>query len=252
MIAGYRDDIFAFVSGAAERLSDREGFPWRSAVHALTCVDDVVALAAISRWADDGTAKSDGTLEQFLLTALRRGIIGPETSASLAMLIGGSDADLRRELASQAIAEPQKYKEVLEQLAKETLLFSPQGARLPLGQEIVDWIPTHARPGGPWLAHLGETIAFLRHTTDHRLEEALTIRPNKTIKLANDKDLLKEFQFDPQGDHSQHRMLPFSAGSESSGLQHHDRDLLRRMRDGSSGLRDRIPFLNALAGVPEG
>lgn len=62
-------DIFAFVSGAAERL-DYEHFPWKSAVHALTCVDDAVALAAICRWADDGTVKLDETFDRYLLTAL--------------------------------------------------------------------------------------------------------------------------------------------------------------------------------------
>lgn len=247
-------DIFAFVSGAAERLSDREGFPWGSAVHALTCVDDATTLSAICRWADDGTIMLDNTLDRFLLTALQRGIISPETSTSLAVLIGGSDGNLRKELVSRAAAEPQKYKKVIEELAKETLLLSPQDARLPLGQEIVDLISQNDCPGGEWLAQLRDTIVFLRHTTDNQSEEATTIRPDKAPRLAKKNDLPKEFEFDPQGRSfiTPESISEVLQAAETSGLRHHDRELLKRMRDASSSPRERVPFLNALAGVPEG
>ena len=154
---------YTFVSGAAERLSDRDGFPWGSAVHALTCVDDETALSAICRWADDGTVRLDDTLDPFLLTALQRGIISLEASTSLALLIGGSGSDLRKEIVSRATKDTPKYKNVIEELAKETLLLSPQHGRLPLGQEIVDRISSRMTfQEGPWLAHLRDTIAFLK------------------------------------------------------------------------------------------
>jgi hypothetical protein len=246
------DDIFAFVSGAAERLSDYDGFPWRSAVHALTCVDDATALSAISRWADDGTVRLDDTLDQFLLTALQRGIISPEASTSLAVLIGGSDGDLQKELVSRAAVEPQKYKEVIEELARETLLLSPQHSLLPLGQEIIDRISQNDFPGGPWIAQLRDTIAFLRHSTD-KPEKATTVSRGKAPRRVNDNGLPEAFEFDPQGRSftTPESIAEVLQAAETSGLPHHDRDLLKKMRDVSSSPRDRVPFLNALVGVPE-
>lgn len=245
-------DIFAFVSGAAERLSDREGFPWRSAVHALTCVADATALAAIARWADDGTVSLYGTFDRFLLTALRRDIISPEASTSLAMLTGGSDGDLRKELVSRAAAEPQRYKAIIEELAKETLILSPQHGRLPLGQEIVDRIADNDCPEAPWLAQLRDTIAFLRHATD-KPEKATTGSRDREPRRGNDNSLPKEFEFDPQGRSftTPESIAEVLEAAELSGLPHHARNLLKKMRDVSSSPRDRIPFLNALAEIPE-
>ncbi|MFH1754907.1 MAG: hypothetical protein ABIA59_04315, partial [Candidatus Latescibacterota bacterium] len=246
-------DIFAFVSGVAERLSDRDGFPWGSAVHALTCVDDTTALTAICRWADDGTVKLDNTLGRFLLTALQRGVIGPEASTSLAILIGGSDGDLRKELVSRAAAEPQKYKEVIEELAKEILLLSPQDTRLPLGEEIVDQISQNDCPEGEWLAYLRNTVAFLRHVAYNKPEEEKTIHMDKAPQRANDNDYPKEFEFDPQGrSFTTHESIAeVLQAAKTSSLPHDNCDLIRRMRDASSSPRDRVQFLNAFAGVPE-
>ena len=247
------DDIFVFVSGAAERLSDRDGFPWRSAVHALTCVDDVTALASISRWADDGTVSLGRTLARFLLTSLQRDIISPEASTSLAILAGGSDGDLRKELVSRAAGEPQKYKGIIEELAKETLLLSPQHERLLLGQEIVDRISQNNCLGGPWLAQLRDTIAFLRQETFSEPEKGTETIPNKMPWLTNGNNFPKEFKFDTQRRSftTPESITEILQEAETSGLRHHDRDLLKKMRDASSSLKDRIPFLNALAGVPQ-
>jgi len=247
-------DIFAFVSGAAERLSDRDGFPWRAAVHALTYVDDIAALSAICRWADDGTIGLDDTLDRFLLTALQQDIIGIEASTSLAMLIEGAlGSDLRKALVSRALAEPEKYKEVIEELAKDTLLLSPQDARLTLGQEIADLISLDAFQGGPWLKSLRDTIVFLKQRKDNKPEETTLILPGEELLLPIDSDLPKEFEFDPQGRAftTPASMVEILQAAKASGLRHHVRDLLGRMRDVSFNPRDRIPFLNALAGVPE-
>lgn len=248
-------DILAFISGVAERLSGHDGFPWRLAVHALTCVDEATALAAISRWADDGTVGLDDTLDQFLMTALQRGIISPEVSTSLALLIGGSGGDLQKELVSRATAEPQKFKEVVEELAREILLLSPQDARLILGQEIVDRISQDGCPEGEWLSHLRETIAFLRYTpdTDNKSEEATMIRPDKVLRLTNDNSIPKEFEIDPQGRlfATPESIAEVLEAAEKSNLRYNDRNLVQRMRDASSSPKDRTPFLNALARVPE-
>jgi len=245
-------DIFAFVSGAAERLSDHDGFPWRSAVHALTFVDDATALSAISRWADDGTVRLDDTLDQFLLTGLQQGIISPEASTSLALLIGRSDGDLQKQLVALAAAEPQKYKEIIEELARETLLLSPQYRRLRLGQEIVDRIyPDYS--GGPWFKHLRDTLAFLIHFIEDESDKTATVSQDNMPRLTKDNNLPKKFEFDPQGRSftTPESITEVLQAAKKSGLQHDDRELLRRIRDVSSSPRDRVPFLNALAGVPK-
>jgi hypothetical protein len=246
-------DILAFVSGAAERLSDHERFPWNSAVHALVCLDSATALATICRWADDGTVRLDNTFDRFLLTALQRGIISPEVAASLALVIEGSHGDLRKELVSRAVAEPQKHKEIIEELAQETLLLSPQDARLQLGQEIVDRISLNDCPDGEWLTHLRNTVGFLRHVKENKPEEATTIRPEKVPRPLGDSDLPREFEFDPQGQSftTAESIAQVLKAADTSGLRHDDRDLLRKMSAASSSPREKVPFLNALADVPK-
>ncbi len=246
-------DIFSFVTGAADRLSIRDEFPWGSAVHALTCVDDKFALASISRWADDGTVSLGRTLNRFLLTALQRDAISPEASTSLALVVGGSDGDLRKNLVSLVAANPQQYKEIIEELAKESLLLSPQHEMLLLGEEIVDRISQEICPGGPWLWQLRNTIAFLRKEKVNEPDKITENSPNKIPQLDNDNNLPKEFEFDPLGRTftTPESITDFLQKAEASGLRYHDRNLLREMRDASSSPKDRIPFLNALAGVPE-
>ncbi|MCX5829683.1 MAG: hypothetical protein NTV58_17065 [Deltaproteobacteria bacterium] len=247
-------EMNAFVSGAAMRLADHEGFPWKSATRALTCVDDTTALAAISRWADEGTVSLYHTLDRFLLTALQRDIIGPEVATSLAVLIEGSDGELRKELIARAAAAPEKYKEIIEELAKETLLFSPQDARLSSGQEIVDRISPRGCLEGSWLARLRDTVAFLRQITDNKPEEAATIGADNAPRLAKDNDFPKEFELNTEGRSftTAESIAEVLETAKKSGLIHNDRYLLGKMRDVSSGPRDRVPFLNALVEIPKG
>lgn len=248
-------DIFMFVTGAAERLSDRDGFPWKAAVHSLTCVDDVTALAAICRWADDGAVSLDNTLGRFLLTGLQRSCISPEVSTSLAALVGGTEDDLRKELVSRAEVEPQKYKAIIEELAKEILLFSPQHERLLLGKEIVDRVPKIEAEEGAWLANLRDTVVFLRNIADDKPEkEILTHESNNAPRWAGDNDLPKAFEFDPQGRSfiTPEAIAEVLEAAKSSGLRHDDCELLRMMRDASSSPKNRVSFLNAFVSVPEG
>lgn len=247
-------DIFAFVSGAAKRLSDRDGFPWKSATHALTCVDDTTALAAICRWADEGTVSLYDTLDRFLLTALERDIIAPEVATSLAVVIGGTDGDLRRELMNRAAANPRECTGIIEELAKETLLFLPQDARLSSGQEIVDRISIQDCPGGSWLAHLRDTVSFLKQIDESKLEAAKAVDIDKKMpRPTQDNNPPKVFEFDPQGRSftTPEAIAEVLEAAKLSDLPHNDHDILMKMRDASSNLRDRVPFLQALANIPK-
>lgn len=248
-------NIFTFVSGAAERLSDRDGFPWKSAVHGLVCADDIAALAAICRWADDGIVGLDNTLGQFLLTGLQRSCISPEVATSLAALIGGTEGDLRKELASPADVQPQSSTAIIDELAKETLLLSPQHERLLLGQEIVGQISKTESQEGPWLISLRDTVDFLKHLPDNIPEEVPTHHADNNMpRWAGDDVLPKAFEFDPHGKSfvTSESIAEVLEAAKSSGLRHDDRKLLRMMREASSNIRTRASFLNALASVPVG
>ena len=245
-------DIFTFVSGAAERLSGYDHFPWQSAVNALTCVNDTVALAAICRWADDGTVALDQTLDNYLLTALQRGIISLEVASSLTLLVGGSGEKLWKELVSRATEEPLYNKEVIEGLAKETLLLTPQQSRLKLGQEIISRIPDGSMLDGEWFTHLKRTIEFLKHVNIPTAEESVSEYSSPT-PFVDDYHPPPAFEFNPQGKvfTTPESIAEVLQVAKASGLRHDDRELLRSMKEAASNLRDRIPFLNALAKIPD-
>ncbi|MBI2353660.1 MAG: hypothetical protein HYV06_01300 [Deltaproteobacteria bacterium] len=245
-------NIFTFISGVAERLSGYDHFPWRSAVHALTCVNNRAALAAICRWADDGTVSLHETLNQYLLTALKRDNISLEVASSLALLIGGSGGTLWQELVCRAIEKPLFYKDVIEGLAKETLLLTSQESRLKFGKDIVERIPEESISAGKWIEHLKNTVEFLKNANIGITNESVT-RYDSTAYRSDGYQPPPEFEFDPQGKifSTPESIAEILQAAAASGLRHDDRKLLRKMRDATSNLRDRISFLNALADVPK-
>ncbi|TKB24222.1 ATP-binding protein [Desulfopila sp. IMCC35006] len=245
-------DIFTFISGAAERLSGYDHFPWNSAVHALTCVDNKAALAAICRWDDNGTVYLHETLSQCLLTALKRENISLEVASSLALLIGGSSGDLWQELVCRAITNPLHNKEVIEGLAKEALLLTSQESRLKLGGEIVGRIPEESMHVGKWIAHLRNTVEFLKKANNGISDESVTQYDNSAYRNS-DYQPPPEFEFDPQGKifSTPESIAEVLQAAAASGLRHNDRELLRKMREATSNLRNRISFLNALANIPD-
>lgn len=245
-------DIFTFISGAAERLSGYDHFPWNSAVHALTCVDNKAALAAICRWADDGTVYLHQTLSQCLLTGLKRDTISLEVASSLALLIGGSSRDLWQELVCRAITNPLHNKEVIEGLAKEILLLTSQESRLKFGEEIVGRISEESMHAGKWIAHLRNTVEFLKKANIGIADESVTQYDNSAYRNG-DYQPPPEFEFDPQDKifSTSESIAEVLQAAAASGLRHNDRELLRKMRDATSNFRNRISFLNALANVPD-
>lgn len=244
-------DISTYISGVAERLSGYDYFPWGSAVHALTCVDNKAALAAIGRWADDGTVYLSETLDQYLLTALKRDSISLEVASSLCLLIGGSGGPLWHELVSRAIAKPMHNKEVIEGLAKETLLLTTQQSRFKCGTEIIDRIPEESIPNGTWITHLKNMVVFLKSANIVVTDESASQYTNTT--RSGDYQPPPEYDFDPKGKifNTPESIAEVLQAAATSGLRHDDRELLRKMREATSSLRDRISFLNALAKVPE-
>ncbi len=244
-------DIFTFITGAAERLSGYDHFPWKSAVQALTCVDNKAALAAICRWADEGTVSLCETLDHHLLTDLKRDNISLEVASSLALLIGGSGGNLWQEVVRRAVAKPFHNKEVIEGLAKEILLLEAQESRLKLGSEIVDRISKESMLTGKWYTHLKNAVDFLKSANIGITDESAIQYTNTTYR-DSDYQPPPKFDFDPQGKlfSTPESIAEILQTAKASDLRHDDRELLRKMRE-ATYLRDRISFLNALANVPD-
>jgi hypothetical protein len=245
------NNIAAFVSGVSDRLSGYDYFPWQSAVHALTCIDDTAGLAAICRWADDGTVSLSETLDQYLLTALHRGTISLEAAFSLSWITEGPGGHLRKELVCRATEGRQKNSTIVEELAKEILLFNSQQSRLKLGEEIVSLVSDSNKLGGEWLAHLNNTVKFLKDNNINEEEDAAfkDLNPTRSVGWNCPPP---EFDFEPQGKAftTPEAIAEILQDAKTSGLRHSDSDLLRKMREVTHP-RDRIAFLNALATLPD-
>ena len=244
--------IFTFVSCAAFRISGYDGFSWQSAVQALTCMDNAIALAGVCRWADEGAIRLDVTLGPYLLQSLKKGIISPEIAVSLALITDGADGNLRKELIDRVAAEPRKYYQVIEELSKDTLLHCSRQEMPVLGRKIVDQIPQDEFTEGPWLEKLRKTVAFLNSLIEKQKNETKPDR-NKRAIFHDNATSPKKFVFDPQGcsfttPESLSKVLKEAKTSE---LIYNDRELLYKMREVSSHPRDRIPYLDALDTIPE-
>jgi hypothetical protein len=180
------NEIFAFVSYVAKHLSGHKRFPWDSAIHALTCLDFSVALAAISCWMDEGRIILDGSIDQFIQTALEQKHISLETSTALAILNESLNCTMREELIARAMINIPTFIDVIDLLSKDILLFSPQDEKLALGEKIVDRVTQGDYHERSWLLKLRETISFLRSLADNtvnnndaqQMQSVLQNRPN--------------------------------------------------------------------------
>lgn len=169
------------------------------------------------------------------------------------MLIGGSGGDLWKELLSCAIADPLHNKEVIEGLAKEILLLIPQQSRLKFGQDIVDHIhPVESMSDGEWFVHLRETVEFLKNVNVSTKEEIASEFSDNTSRLVKDYQPPQQYEFDPQGKvfTTPESIAAVLQAAKVSGLRHDERELLSKMREATSSIRNRISFLNALAKTP--
>ncbi|TAK50650.1 MAG: hypothetical protein EPO27_03905 [Betaproteobacteria bacterium] len=244
-------DVFTFVSGASERLSSRD-FNWSAGVSALAAIDLPCALAAVARWADDGTVKLETTLEALVPVALNRNLINPAQAAALSLLIEDSDLALYRDVASRATSSSvASGPAVIEEIAKDTLLFTSQPGRVRIGKAILEQIPVVAQRQGPWIARLRETVAF--HEAQDMHKEPTKPRSDRLPQPEQiQSEPLKEFAFEPTG--------PFSVATEiekvlkaanESGLFHFDSAILEKMMKASADIKDQIPFLNAVASLSD-
>lgn len=239
-------DVFTFVSGAARRLSDRDHFPWQSAVSAVTSMDFGVGSAACARWFDEGLTSLQDTLTSLLDTALKKKLIRPEVATALALLIGGAQEDLIQESLNQAATPVRALIE--EELAKQTLLLTPRRRQIDGGDALVARLTSP--PSNPWVGILKKTAEFGKSLEPAEAHQS-PVFERRVYRQEDQPE--RAFELDVTGKKfsTSDAILAELRVAEASGLTYRTPDLLRKMRDGSSHPRDRVPFLNALSGLPD-
>jgi hypothetical protein len=243
-------NVYTFVTGASERLSARDRFPWRSGVSCITHLDGPLALAAVARWADDGTIGLETTLSDFLRAALQKNLVSVPLAQSLALLVSSVDSDVWKELATRSASAP-NGKTWLEELSKDVLLLNGQAERLEKGRAVVANPPADTTPDGPWFTQLKAAVEFIVLLKPKPPEETAIAHPD--INSRKGEEPPKEFEFVPvQGGYAAASSIAeVLKAAVDSGQRHSDRDILQKMRDASSHVKDRVPFLDALMAVPD-
>jgi hypothetical protein len=244
------DDIFAFVSGAAELLEGYDYFPWDSGVHAITCIDASKALAAIARWLDEGVVSLETSFSAFLTTALQRGELSPEVATSLTLLVDGADSFLQGELLAAARAEDPPNPLVVEELSKDALLLTQHSSRASQCEPIACLPRASDLSEGFWETKLRDTVAFVRNS---RAEEAAT--PRSAEKPAPDFASPEKAEYELETNSGPFITVDSISAilrdAKASALRFETQALVEKMRDLSAKPRDRVDFLNALASVPD-
>lgn len=245
-------ELFTFISGSADRLSDSDAFPWRSAVRALTYLDVPAALAAIGKWADEGTIDLETTLDVFIKSALQRSQIDAQTALALTLLIDGPSEPLRKQLVLLASNSAVDGQQLLDALSKDALLLQPQSARHDLVDELAAAASANGKPAGPWLSRAKEAAAFLDSIKSDPAEPP----PREQRKLPlrqDDSELPKDFAFDPTGKAytTTGAIEDVLKAAAASGQRYSDRDIMNKMRLASTKPDDRIAFLDAISAASD-
>lgn len=243
--------IYSYVSAAAGRVDDH--FPWNSAVSSLTRLDPALAVAAISTWADQGVRSVSWTLERFLETALETGSLTIETAIALTPLIDDPDERLLKRLVALARSDAVRGKVLLDELARQALLFNPRSNRVDCAKIIADAGSADAKPDGPWLMDLKRMLAF----TDSIVTAPLKDRDSEfriIHRFGEEKEEEhKVYEFKPEGK----TFLTAAAiaaeldAARSADFVYSQRDLLKKIRAVSAAPGDRAAYLSAVAGIPD-
>lgn len=153
-------DIAIATADAAIRLSDYERFSWEEISAALTTLDVNVALAAMSRWEDEGLTSRANLLEAILCTALERATISPTQAAALMHLLENASEKLFNAVVRAAHGLDQSKRAMLaEELAKDELLRLWPGNRSKVQSQIGSLLG--ADQTTPSYERLTECVAFL-------------------------------------------------------------------------------------------
>jgi hypothetical protein len=146
-------DLGTLTSDAALSIGEEEGFPWRETTAVLAKVDPSVALAAVSRWEDEGLAPRSTTLEAALHEIRFEGIGRGHAAVALNALL---ESESLSESAFKWVCDDHNLSNaVLDDLCIDVLIFEfAEG-----GRKIVAGLQGKESPT-TWLKTLRSTVAF--------------------------------------------------------------------------------------------
>lgn len=237
---------FHFVSGAAERLSNYEQFPWEAAVTALARLSFPIALSAVAMWVDRGAVDLHTALRPLLAEAVTLQDLPSDAAAALAILLDEPNTELSVRILAEVQARGPNLN-IAEELAWDCLLHAPQANQLAMGREILSRVDAGSVTSSAVLTQLSATVNYLNSLPPLT---AGTSRPTLAVAPANDSDCELEEDAQLAG-------LQFTSADAIQGvLERSDRtmgspsprDVLTQMRRLTS-VSDRVPFLNALVDV---
>lgn len=118
-------------------LGESDAIPWDELIEALAHLDVPMALAAVSRWADEGVAALPDTLNVVLKTAATHGTISSSLITALTYLTGELNPGLLKLLLGRlSFAEPHERADVMEELARIAVLNLDSKRQLDQVQEV--------------------------------------------------------------------------------------------------------------------
>jgi hypothetical protein len=113
-------NVFTEIS---ERLRNEEHFPWEGSMNSLVRLHAPTALAAVSRWSDQGTHSLSESLRLFLHEVIRLGGLSPSSATSLLTLVDYAPNQLKADIIAglQSLGEAATNL-ILGELAADCLL----------------------------------------------------------------------------------------------------------------------------------
>jgi hypothetical protein len=241
--------LFVFTSGAAERLRHEERFPWNAAIDSLVSLAFPVALAAISRWADEGLLDLGRSLPRLLTASLDKKVLPPETASALSLLLNYVEADFDIRLGELTGSVLAGGAALAEEVSKDILLLRKPWERLDRAKGVVV-ASAKADHKGYWISKLGDTARFLDEIPRKSALESHEYSVD-TIDQSTESPP-KVFEANIGGPFASAAAIEevLRAGRDS-GLRFSEREALHVMMEKSSQPKDRVGFLNALCAVDD-
>lgn len=240
-------ESYRFVSGAAERL-DYDGFPWETASSALARLSITVGMAAISRWADEGTCRLNITLPSLLIEGVSENKISPAVVTALAILLQYPDEDLAAKAVEKARSTGEHLR-IASVFAKDWLLHTSTKSRLKFAGKILSLVDSEDISQYPDLVSLKNTVKFLEQLPTVNSEESEHEFSNSYSP--DDEDAkTTNCKFDLNGCRfiTAEAIQSFLKEVITDRRQVREGDVLEEMRKATL-VADRVAFLNALGDV---
>ena len=240
-------ESYRFVSGAAERL-DYDGFPWEAASSALARLSINVGMAAISRWADEGTCRLNITLPSLLIEGVSENKISPAMVTALAILLQYPDEDVAANTVEKAKSTGE-HLQIASVFAKDWLLHTSTKSRLEIAGKILSLVDSKEISQYSDLVSLQETVRFLEQLPTMNSKESGHEFSNSYSP--DDEDVkTTNYKFDLNGRRfiTAEAIQSFLKEVITDRRQLQEGEVLEEMRK-TTLIADRVAFLNALVEV---